>query len=1312
MSDIIDIVLRIKDQGSGAVKEVTKSLKDLDKEAQGTVSRGLSGLQDAVGVGLKAAVGIGTAAIVGFGAAIASSVGKAANMEQGVADIAATMGLTADETSKVKKLISDLGLDPKLKVDATQAAQAIGVLGTAGFDVNEIMEGAARSTVLLANSTGAAFGQAGSIISDVSAQFDIDAKDMAGAVNAITGVTVASKFGINDYADAIAQSGGVASSVGLDFDDFNAILAATAFNFKGGADGGTGLKTFLTSLIPNSNAAADAMRDLGLYTGLTGREFDDTQGKINKVKERIAELDPTSKNYAEKLSKLRAEQAELTAALVEGGSAFFDANGMMRSGEEIQAALINSTRGLSEAKLNDAFTTIFGQDASRTAFALIKEGVPTIEEMKAVIGNTNAEESAATRMNTFSGAIEIAKGVVDTISMSIGDKFLPVLRPLVERFTELAQVYGPQVIDWFGKLADSLGVGIEWLLRTVETGTIFNEVFASLPMPIQGVITTVTSLIDRVQSVIKPIVDTISQFISWKDVLAAVGVVIATMLYPAITTFLGAISPAIGVFAGLVAASALLRTAWTGDWQGIVDTVKTLLPQFMGKLQEWGAAAWQWIQDIIPVVMTTLGKWATSIFGWLRDNLPNFLKTILQWGTALYTWIGDAIPKAIDGLSNYIKGLREQGDGSGKSSLMQMAGSWATTLWKWIKEDLIPAVGPAFSDFIRAMLNYGSKLVVSLGNLAKELGLLLWQWIVEITPIALKKISDWGGELWGWIKDNAPAWKDRVAEWGAIAWQWIRDIAIPEATKKLGEWGTALWNWLKENAPIWRENLAEWAKAAWEWITLTAIPATLTKLGEWGTNLVEWVKTNAPIWGNNMLEAGKEMIEQLRDGIEIAWIRLTDWFFSDTAFGGFVGDILAMLGLQLGPAYGVMYEDGKKITYSLNEGSRYGLDALRQTGSDMGSALSSGLKTNLDMHSPSRVMWGYGEDVTTGLVGGVREGISALRSEMQYVADTIKATMQQANNEMLAGIEYFTNQAMIKAQAAHTKIANAAIDAGAILKQLGIDTSNSIGLGPNGELILKGITNLPKTTNKPVKPSENGTNFVPDTKEITTLGQALGLDKVTAQTQGTSLNLLGGITLQTADLKTGKENLAAATTQATKTAEDFIGGFVDFLKGTLEGAGSVFNYFKVKEETAYREGDLQKYIGSETAQTKVELKGLYQGIQNSIADLLGISSSDLNVTSGDSLRLIDRVKQVLAGTTIDSNMEFVGGLLQDLVNFRTLANTGTGKGYFDSALPTDSRLTGGNTTNTYNINLMGTSNPSADIMNTVQLLNQLQVTAP
>ncbi|MEZ4622076.1 MAG: hypothetical protein R2867_42120 [Caldilineaceae bacterium] len=51
---------------------------------------------------------------------------------------------------QLKGLIQDLGLDPKLKVSATEAADAIEMLGRNGLRMDDILSGAARSTVLLA----------------------------------------------------------------------------------------------------------------------------------------------------------------------------------------------------------------------------------------------------------------------------------------------------------------------------------------------------------------------------------------------------------------------------------------------------------------------------------------------------------------------------------------------------------------------------------------------------------------------------------------------------------------------------------------------------------------------------------------------------------------------------------------------------------------------------------------------------------------------------------------------------------------------------------------------------------------------------------------------------------------------------------------------------------------------------------------------------------------------------------------------------------------------------------------------------------
>lgn len=524
----------------------------------------------AMGKALVGAFAVGVAAIAAFTAAIGSAVSAAAEFEQGVTDISAVMGLSGEEAAKLQDHIMDLGLDPDLKVSATEASEAIMALGTAGMTLEQIMGGASEATVLLANATGGDMGDAASLITDIMSQFNITAEESGRIVDQVTGLTIASKFAFNDAALAISQAGGMAGSVGVEFDDFNAILGVTAANFSSGSDAGTSLKTFLTTLIPKSVEAAGVMRDLGLYTGLTGKEFEDTQEKIGKIQERIHDLDPTAKNFGDRLRELQEEQQALSATLQTGSNAFFDNNGNMKSAAEIAELLQNALGGLSEEKRLDAASTIFGNDAARTAIGLMKAGAEGVTAMDAEIKKANATDIAAERMDTFAGSMEIAKGVMETLQISIGQKFLPVLRPLVDKFTELATTHGPAAIDFFGnlagKIADIIAKGSEWVTRVVP--------------PLWKGFLDITAAI---KLLVKPITDAIDDFVSWKDVLVALAVLTLPALWGALTATIGFLTPIIVTVGAIVAAVAALRYAWEKNFLGIRDIAGDF---FMG-FTEW-----------------------------------------------------------------------------------------------------------------------------------------------------------------------------------------------------------------------------------------------------------------------------------------------------------------------------------------------------------------------------------------------------------------------------------------------------------------------------------------------------------------------------------------------------------------------------------------------------------------------------------------------------------------------------------------------------------------------------------------------------
>lgn len=383
------ILLKAKDEASKVINGVADNVNGLAKVA---------------GTAVKLASAAAVAAVGGVTAAIGVGVKKAADLEQGVADIASVMGITFDQAAPLKKLIGDLGMDPKLKVNAVEASDAIMQLAQSGMSMQEILDGAARSTVLLSNATGGDMATSAAIASDAMALFGINATDMATAVNGITGVTVASKFGINDYQLALSQAGGVASAVGVNFADFNTTIAAISPYFASGSDAGTSFKTFLQRLVPITNDAESAMKALGLITA-------------------------------------------------DGANQFFNADGTMRGMSEISGLLATALAGLTEEQKNVALSTIFGTDAMRAAVGLAEAGTGKFDELATSIASIDAEASAATRMDTFSGSLEILQGIIDGLLTQIGDAFLPLLRDLAQWATDFATTHGPAVVAWFGNLA-------------------------------------------------------------------------------------------------------------------------------------------------------------------------------------------------------------------------------------------------------------------------------------------------------------------------------------------------------------------------------------------------------------------------------------------------------------------------------------------------------------------------------------------------------------------------------------------------------------------------------------------------------------------------------------------------------------------------------------------------------------------------------------------------------------------------------------------------------------------------------------------
>lgn len=789
MASKLDILIQAKNEASGPIDQVKKSLGGL-----GTVA----------GTTIAAAGAASVAAIAGVTGVIAAGVGKAADMEQRVADIASVMGVAYDEAQPLSSLISQLGIDPKLKVDATQAADAIEMLARNGVSMQEILDGAARSTVLLANATGADFATSADVATDVMALFGIEAENMKNAVDGIYGVTSNSKFSMDDYALALAQGGGVAAAAGVEFEDFNTTIAAISPYFGSGSDAGTSFKTMLQRLIPGSKDATAAMKALGLMTE-------------------------------------------------DGANQFYDANGQLKSMSEISKLLNTALSGLSEEQKNAALNTIFGTDAIRAANALAEAGAGKFDELKTAMAGVNSEASASTRMNTFAGQMEILQGILDGLLMQIGQAFLPALRELADWATVFMDENGDAVVEWFRQLADWITVITPIALDFAKT--LFGAL-GELGAWVQGQqsdFANLKKIWDGFVAVVNDAVEAIIGYVQvhWPEWVAA-------LKQWAVAAWEWIASE------GAPNAVAALQE-WA---KSLLATLKDNLPSFLKMLFEWGKELYTWIGNAIPNAIRGISEFIIDLANnGTKEGGDSFGQMVGKWLHTLIDWIWDELipmvgPAFLDFLSVALNAL-----GNIALEFAIAGAKLGVTLLTSLAEALLNMIGINISltnlrnNIFNTIDSWREPIKEKAAAMTKAIG----EGVQQAAAWSADRWSEFMGILHKHLDDGLQM-SDFVAI-GADLIKWIIDgiksmwNALPD---ELTNAVTSAWNSFMQvfNLDIWRQIGASMMDGIKDGIT-GKIDELKSKLTEFAQSLPEWVKNplgiNSPSKvfeniGNNIMQ--------------------------------------------------------------------------------------------------------------------------------------------------------------------------------------------------------------------------------------------------------------------------------------------------------------------------------------------------------------------------------------------------------------------------------------------------------------------------
>lgn len=352
------------------------------------------------GAGALATTG---AAFAGAGALIAggfiTATLAAGEFERKLDFFGAVSNASVRDMEKIRAKALELGADTMYSAD--QVADSFTTLAKAGVGAQEILAGIGEAVTNLGAATDMPLTEAASSLTTILNTFNIAAEDSVAVVDKLAGAANSSNIDVQDLILTMTYAGSSAALLGVSFEDVNTAIAVLGEAGIKGSKAGTGLRQMFDKLAAPTKAGSEALRELGIVTDEAGNRLLTAEGKMRPLPEVL---------------------------------------------DTINDAL--DAQGLNAAEKIDVLGKIFPITSLPTILNLLQGGSEAMAQLNEEINKASAADIASDRLNNLSGDIEILRGNLDTLIISIGSTQQSLARGLVQAISS--------VVDWLNSLNPEL----------------------------------------------------------------------------------------------------------------------------------------------------------------------------------------------------------------------------------------------------------------------------------------------------------------------------------------------------------------------------------------------------------------------------------------------------------------------------------------------------------------------------------------------------------------------------------------------------------------------------------------------------------------------------------------------------------------------------------------------------------------------------------------------------------------------------------------------------------------------------------------
>lgn len=405
-----------------------------------------------------------------------AAVSTGNDFEAQMSRVQAIAGATKEELQKLTDQAMDLGA--KTTFSASQAAEGMENLASAGFTTQEIMD-AMPGLLDLAASSGASLATSSEIAASAIRGFGLEANASAHVADVFAEASARTNAQVEDMGYAMKYIAPVANTMGLKIEEVAAAIGIMSDAGIKGEQAGTTLRGALVRLTKPTDTMLGVMEDLGI-------SFYDNEGKMKSLKEMISMLQ-------------------------------------------------EATKGLTDEQKQNALTILFGTESLSGMVALINRGSGDLSDMTKSFEDCDgaAQNMSDTMLDNTKGALESLSGSLESAGIAIQKALAPEIQDLskwiqdlVDDFNDLSDeekqniVQTALLIATIGPATKILGTLTKGVGNTVKGIGILSETIGVLKTGASSANKTVNILAKGIKALINPATLTAT------GITAAIGIIV------------------------------------------------------------------------------------------------------------------------------------------------------------------------------------------------------------------------------------------------------------------------------------------------------------------------------------------------------------------------------------------------------------------------------------------------------------------------------------------------------------------------------------------------------------------------------------------------------------------------------------------------------------------------------------------------------------------------------------------------------------------------------------------------------------------